>query len=249
MNDLGHTQARALIARHFSGTIQPGDERALRQHLPDCAACRANYQRQLWLSRLDPKAPTAEARLGRALGLRAPRKPLFPVFVLAPTLAAAALGGLFLSLRADTGFQARGVALAPQATTRVYRLRPGQRPAEVADQIGAEDELAFSYENSSDNGYLMIFGIDEAGRVYWYYPAWTDAAQNPSSLVLPPSPAPHELPEAVRQRLLGHQLNLCHFFSNTPWTVKDVEARIARAGGPPSDLAGIFSCRKLAVAP
>lgn len=252
MNELGHAQARALIARHFEGVIRPDEERALREHLPDCAACRGSYQRRLVLSRLDPKSPTPEARLARGLGLRPARRPLLPSLVLVPSLATAALCGLFLLLRSPgadpAGFRPRGTALPPQASTRVYQLLPGWPPVEVAGEIGANAELAFSYEDGSDDRYLMIFGVDEAQRIYWYYPAWTDPAQNPNSLALPPGAERRELPEAVRQRLLGRELTLCHFFSDKPWTVRDVEARLA-GSGKPQDLPGLVACRKLSVAP
>jgi MFS transporter, DHA1 family, tetracycline resistance protein len=61
---------RALVERHFAGTISQVEERSMRPHLPACESCRTYYERHLVLSRLDPDALAAEERLGRGLGIR-----------------------------------------------------------------------------------------------------------------------------------------------------------------------------------
>jgi hypothetical protein len=218
---------RSLVDRHFAGGIDPAGEHALRGHLPGCDGCRERYERHLLLARLTRSGPSAEDRLARGLGLAAPRRRwLVPSAV---AVAVAVVLGLFVALpRREAGFQERGGPIATQGL-RVYRVSSGDRLTPIlGGSVAREDELAFGYENRNARRRLMIFGIDEAGRVYWYHPAWTDAAQNP--VAVPVEPGIHDLPEAIAQPLLGHRLEIHALFTDDPLDVRSVERELAASG-------------------
>jgi hypothetical protein len=233
------------IDRHFAGTIAPADERAMREHMPACALCRAHYGRWLLLSKLDPTALPAKERIARGLGVRRPQ-PLRRVvsFGALPVLAMAA--ALILWLRASPGgpgvspggtaadgFTARGGAHAEAASrVYVYEVRPGAAPALAGDTIGRHAELAFAYENGAAKNRVMVFGEDEHGHVYWFYPAWSNEAENPVAVPIAADGRRHELPDAIRHDLDGTRLEIHALFVDRPVSVREMEALIHdRAAG------------------
>lgn len=219
---------RGHVDRHFEGTLSPADERAMREHLPACAACHAHYERWLLFSKLDPAALPAERRIARGLGLeRRSLSRLVPLGAVTVLAAAAALA-LWARAGSDTsGFVARGPALgAPTSRVFVYDVRPGAPPALAEGTVGRRDELAFAYENVAAKNRLMIFGVDEHRHVYWFYPAWTSAAEDPVAIAIESDGRRHELPEAVRQDFDGKQLAIRALFLDAPVSVRSVEALV-----------------------
>jgi len=232
----------ASVDRHFAGGLDPEAERALRTHLPGCEACRARYDRRLVLERLQPTAPPREDRLARALGLppragaRAPRSSA-PWLVAAAGLAVAVVllvVGPRLS-PADDGFTPRGGGDASLAPLEIYRLRPGAAPERVQRRIAAGDELAFAYRNPAGKKRLMVYGVDQAGRVYWYFPAWTKPEEDPLAVPIEPSATARELPAAVAQPLQPGALTLHALFTDQPLTVRQVEAALDGGAAPGAD--------------
>ena len=231
---------RALVDGHFGRGLSPARERTLRAHLPGCDACRAHYERHLLLAELDPRVPSAKQRLARGLGLRAtaprPVRAWASGLMLVATAACAALLVLprLQSEEAGDGFTARGgtpPAVALPAPLQVYRALPDGRGAEpVTSSVRADDALAFAYRNPLGLPHLMVFGVDEAGSVYWYHPAWTDAAKDPQAVPARPGGGPHELPEAVRHPLTGRTLTVYALLARAPMTVTQVEALLQQGG-------------------
>ena len=230
------------IDRHFEGAISASDERAMREHLPLCAACHAHYERWLLLSRLDPEALRPEVRIGRGLGLRSRTRVIRPLGVaLAATLVAAA-AAVLLSVHSGGGslaFTARGGKPQIQfSRVFVYDVRPG-KPAELASgTVARGDELAFAYENGAAKTRLMIFGVDEHRHVYWFYPAWVSETENPVAIPIERDALRHELPEAVRQKFDGARLEIRSLFVDTPVTVAQVEAMIQEDPARPLPIPG-----------
>jgi hypothetical protein len=218
------------VDRHFGGAISPNNERAMREHLPLCAACHARYERWLLLSRLDPEALPPEVRIGRGLGLRSGARVIRPLGIaLAATLVAAAAAVLlWVHSGADSlAFTARGgKAQGDVSRVFVYDVRP-DKPAELASgTVARGDELAFAYENGAAKTRLMIFGVDEHRHVYWFYPAWVSETENPVAIPIERDALRHELPEAVRQKFDGAHLEIRSLFVDAPVTVAQVEAMI-----------------------
>jgi hypothetical protein len=265
----------ALVDAHFAGTIQPADERTLRDHLGGeaCALCHARYRRQLLLAKLAPTAegPSREERIGRGLGvISAPAakenkdkdkdkdkdkttttttaRPFFArpqTIALAASLAMAAV--LFLVIRRprDQQFTPRGAIHHPSAQTvpsnsnsnsssriSVFRIATKSEGsvallAGAAPSIARGDELAFQYTNAARKTHLMIFGVDENRRVYWFYPAWTNENENPTAVpIATDTSEPHELREAIRHPFEGHRVTIHGLFLDRPMTVKEVETTV-----------------------
>ena len=93
-----------------------------------------------------------------------------------------------------------------------------------------DDALLFSYSNGGPEpfSHLMIFGVDTAGRVFWYHPAFTDAATDPTSLPIGGGQVDVELPEQVRHQLAPGHLTIYGLFTRQPLGVKAVEQEVAR---------------------
>lgn len=230
---------RALIDAHFRGDISSKDERRLREHLTDCSACQAHYRRRQILAQLDPEAPAPEERLAKGLGLtyeadreneeQESSKLLWPMIASALAVAAA----LIFVLRSphDDGFRSRGSIGTTEAigqaasTISVYRVSD-RTLLSTSGSFRRDDELAFSYDNASHKPYVMIFGVDEKGRVYWFYPAWTDESENPMALKTDPEATSVALPEAIKHRFQGSNLTVHGLFLENPLTVRDVEAAL-----------------------
>ncbi len=222
---------------HFRGVVAIDREREMRAHLATCDACRKRYTRRALLAKLDPAAPSAEDRIGRALGIaRVAKKPsvlrLLPEASLVLALAACVLI-FFRPPAASDGFSARGAVdpmtgVAPrEARVSIYRVPAGSdRPVRAGDTIHDGDELAFAYENPTGKPYLMIFAVDEKDRVYWFHPAWTDAAADPVAIPAENGPSVHELREAVRHRFAGTRIDIHAVFLDKPLTVRQMEAEI-----------------------
>ncbi len=227
------TAFRDPMDLHFAGRLDPRDERALREHLPDCPACRDYYARHLLLARLDPQTPTAKERLGRGLGLRRPQ-PQRWVWAGAVGMAAAALLAVLGPLvSGDRGFASRGVVPAPSASLSVFRILGG-RSEPVLGGISARDELAFAYENAAGRRHLLVFAEDAHGHIYWFFPAWRDESENPAAIAIEATRRPTELREAVRHGFDTDRIVLRAVFTDEPLRVREVESRL-RDGRPVAD--------------
>ena len=107
---------------------------------------------------------------------------------------------------------------------RAYRIRAGAAPMLAEGELGATDELAFGYLNPASRPWLLVYGVDEHGHVYWFHPSWDDPAQDPSAVQAAAGAGMHELPEAISHALDGRRLTLHGVLSERRLTVKQVEA-------------------------
>jgi hypothetical protein len=241
---------RAAIARHFAGTLPPGEEHALREHLEGCAPCRLRYERHLLLSRVDPGALAAEERIARGLGLGVTKRPSVGRGVAAAVaVAAAAAAALLLVVRAphDAGFTARG---AKGRATRdaqheagprlfLYDVRgAAPRPLRPGDDFPRTGELALAYQNGIAKTRLMVYAVDEHAHVYWFYPAWTSDADDPVAVPIATDEGRHELPDAVRHPFDGAKLEVHALFLDAPVSVRQVEALVSKQPAGPLSLPG-----------
>ena len=228
-----HEKIQKLIDDHFAGRIRLDGEREMRAHLPGCEPCRDYYDRQVLLAEVDPRVAGAQERLALGLGL-SERKTL-RLFPAVPALAAVAMAAVALVAlwplleSGEPEFRPRGEGPPTvPAMLLVYQVPAGEKPRLATDTIGANDELAFAYENRDGKQHLLVFGVDDRQRIYWYHPAWTDAATNPQAVAIAAGPERRELPEAVAHRLEGRSLQLYGIFTDQPLGVQDVE-RMFRA--------------------
>jgi hypothetical protein len=199
-----------------------------------------------------------EERVARGLGLRAGSSPsaLGELRAIGSVgLLAAAVAAFVLLVRAHTasdGFTSRGTgAFAPPAPqVFVYDVRQGASPTPAGDALQAGDELAFAYENPSAKRRLLVFGVDEHGRVYWFHPAWTRDTDDPVAVPIETDGARHELPEAIRQPFDGARLEIRSVFVDEPVSVRRVEALLQQNPHGPLPIPGaIETSRTLRVTP
>jgi hypothetical protein len=231
------------VDAHFVGTITPDDERTMRAHLESCGECRARYRRRLVLAKLDPQALSADVRIAQGLGLRKERARTRFVWPAATAFLAAAAAVLLLlrAPHAGDGFAARGEDAAASARQvavvsplHVYRVPSKEEgsggPLPVFETVHRHAELAFAYENIDRKKYVMIFAVNEDGRVYWFYPGWSNPADNPRAIAITAEAGLHELPDAVVHRFDGARLEIHALFLDEPMTVREVEQAAAAAG-------------------
>ena len=227
---------RRSIDRHFAGTIAVGAERALRAHLPSCDRCDRYYRRHLVLEAMTPSALGAQQRLARGI-VRQPR--LTSARVLVAAAAMASVIAVVAIRRGDGGRSdvELGVRGAPHPASELvaFRIR-GAAHEPLADAMTSDDELSFAVRNVAGAPYLVVFGVDQARRVYWYYPAWTDAARPPAAVAIDASLELVELPEAIHHDLAAGPLWVYAAFVARPWSTTEVEARVA-AVAPGSPIA------------
>lgn len=109
---------------------------------------------------------------------------------------------------------------------RIYRAVPNQAPERVGESLDRRDALLFSYTNLGPDPfeYLMIFGIGDDQRVYWFYPAYEAASQNPQSIDIDPGNA--LLTDAIEHDYRAGGLEVYALFSHQPLHVSQVEARV-----------------------
>jgi hypothetical protein len=111
-------------------------------------------------------------------------------------------------------------------------VRPGGGTERAGSIVHSGDALAFSYVNPPEAGTsrLMVFAIDGAARVFWFWPAWENAGANPESVPITAASEAVELGESVRHPLVSGRLLVVGLFSQRAHRVSDVEAAVARAG-------------------
>lgn len=220
--------------RHFAARITPGEESALREHLPDCDACRERYRRHMVYAELVPGRPRMAERLALGLGVGPatpaaaperlpPRWTWFVTWAAAAACLALLVTGQVLR-RSDRDFGVRGLASdGAGAALEIYRVT-GDRTTKPTDGwMAAGDELAFAYRNPTGFTRLMIFGVDDRGGIYWFHPAWTDASQDPVAVPISAGVGPFELPEAIRHQIRGGRLHVVALFTNTTASVRALE--------------------------
>jgi hypothetical protein len=225
-----HERFLSAIDAHFAGRGGLAEERALRAHCDECADCHRYYERHLLLAQLDPGALSVKERLGRGLGLvSASRSPRHVAgFVLAA--AAALLFWVLPASRAHDGeFLARGTTPTQSAKLEVYQIQSDGTSHLAPATIHSSDELAFAYGSSHDHSFLMVFGVDEHGHVFWYHPEWNEPKTDPAALAVSTAPGTFELPAAVAQALDGQRLNVFGLFSDQALHVRAVESVVASA--------------------
>jgi hypothetical protein len=250
---------RQWIDQYFEGRLSGERANAMFEALSDDDEAQAYFERRQLLAELDPAGDDAAARIGRSLGFVVPtpepeRSPLFAWLPGLSVVGAAAAVLLFVvsggtdprpppSRPPPTdGFSARGhgtVDAGLKSDVVAYRISgtgDGQTSVEVEGSIAATDELAFAYMNPAGKKHLMVWGVDDGGAVYWYHPAWTDAADNPTAVPVARARTLTELPEAIAHDLAGEKLSLFALLTDERPSVRDVEGALGKGKTPSGEL-------------
>jgi hypothetical protein len=130
-------------------------------------------------------------------------------------------------------FRAKGPAAQARsawAGVEIYRVKEGRRTERIERTVRAGDGLSFSYRNGgkAPYQYLALFAVEGGGRIFWYYPAWENRDETPSSIAIRASAEAVELPDMIRHPLQPGPLRVHALFSDQPLTVREVEARLGK---------------------
>jgi hypothetical protein len=238
-----HRQVRNAIDAHFQGRGSAKTHSLFMAHLPECGDCHRYFDRRMLLAEMDPKGLGAKERIGRSLGFTKKQEPKFaslPVFLTASAMAAGAFI-LWPAPASDDGFTSRGsgggvvVSTAPEEVF-VYKIGADNQPLEVGKEMLASDELTFSFRNAGDATHLMIYGVDDQNQIYWFYPAWTNADENPTAVPVERTKGVKALGRAVAHDYRGKTLRLYSLFledKNPLPSVQELEKRLGNAQETP----------------
>ncbi|MBI4821521.1 MAG: zf-HC2 domain-containing protein [Deltaproteobacteria bacterium] len=244
---------RLELAAYLDGECSKNRTESIATHLSECRPCRESLStiersRSALCTLSAPEDPAFVAELEQ----RAARKQdelrqesyAHRVALLSAAVAASAMFSLYLYLEPSEELVARGgpagversvgawvtvVSPAPQAPT--FSVGDSSRPS-----IGREDSLELEVSNRTEGPlFVMLFAIDGAREVHWFYPAYLSNAENPSSVSIPTGR--NAMPERVRMKdAPAGSAELVAVFSQRALTVREVEAKLSS-----SSLSGLRS--------
>jgi hypothetical protein len=245
---------RRFVDRYFAGRLGAGAERTLRARMGRCPACRRAYDLhlvaeaalpggeqqaldRLWRGILTGGKPeAAPAAAAGAAAARAPSRRRLLSMAGALAGAAAGLAGVWrlgrrpVTARAVADPVARGVSDTPARPPALYVFRAGPNHSAVPvrdEPIGARDGLLFAYASSDPRlTHLMVFAVDDAYRIYWYYPPYEHPGENPEAVPIMTGEEGVELREEIRHDLRPGRARLYGLFLRRPARVLEVEALV-----------------------
>jgi hypothetical protein len=102
------------------------------------------------------------------------------------------------------------------------------RPLPGRGIVHAGDRLVFRYASGGPDrfGFLMVFAVDSAKEIHWYYPAYETAGTDPSSVSISGDHQGAALPDAIEHPLPAGPLTFYGVFTRAPLHVLDVERRV-----------------------
>lgn len=233
---------------HLANSLPGQRAELLEQHLTTCERCsKAHAEFASMTKRLAPDSGEFDdpelvddvmtlVRLGRAeperLSPAGPTRRAWLLAGLAACLSAVLLLVIWPQVTQDDSKSIRTRGGLSSDTDRWVSLKvlratdDGYRP--VSKKISSDDALAFVYDNrqESPHDYLMVLGVSEHGQVYWYYPAFQQAGQNPRSIRIEKGRRPVQLPDQVRHELKPGRYRIFALFSNQALDVELVESAI-----------------------
>ena len=247
---MNHEEFEALIRAQFiEGPLDPKQQVRLRDHLRTCEACKQVYDRYTSIEQGLEDRTTSSAQLERLKALGAPvpqrKRPWLP-------LVALAAGVLIVSVvigrppSEPTGFQARSGDGTVTPTVEIYRWVDA-RPKPLGETLERGDGMLFAYSNpqGSKYRYLLIAGLDAAGKAHWYHPAYEHPEQQPMSIPIRAG-ADIELKERVHNKHAPGPLKICAIFSEGPLAVREVDRALEERGAWPQ---GHLDCVSVKVRP
>jgi len=182
-----------------------------------------------WVGSVDLTAAVdRQIRSGAATPAREPRRALWWTAG-AATAAAVAVALVIAPWRSGEPAEPRakgGAATDPDRWVGVQLRTAGGEP--IAERV-PRGELAISYSNLGPRPYshLMVFAVDAAGEVRWFYPAYEEAGSNPTAIAIEPGVADRMLPDAVEHAFPPGGVVVCGLFLRRAATVREIEAAIA----------------------
>lgn len=225
-------------AKEIEDAMAASDE--LKRRLEDARALRADlgaYPSELF----DVDFARIDAAIDEQSGVRAgSSRPPWRVRLAVGAAGLAVAAALLLMVRTDflvdtagDGVRAKSsqVETDPNqrwAGVRAFRATPGGAEP-VADTIAADDSLMFAFTNNGPSpfSHLAIFAVDKQANVFWYYPAYLNAQEDPSSVVVS-AEVDAPLDKQVRHAFSEGPLAIYGLFTRAPVNVSTVERQVAQ---------------------
>lgn len=239
------------LARLLDGELSENRATVARTHLASCARCTRELavQRRIMDDLAAPADGIDADRLAAAVvGRLAPhparrsRAPMFAGLV-AATAAAFVLVLVAVRTDRDTGtFVARGGSGSRTREVGVVLHRVDSQAIALSRGVHVRGDTRYlaTYRNIGATEHLLAFAVDAHDTVHWLYPAYLDAATDPSALELRPVAHETALSDTVA---LDHPapgpLRLITIVSAQPMTVSMIE-RLSPAELEPAALASRF---------
>lgn len=213
------------------------------QHLASCRSCALQVQRLRALASalqglsLAQPAPTFTAALRRRMA--APRRsswrnPLLAAASLCAALAMLVLGRALPDVRGTFSVRGASGAKSQRLGFEVYVHEPGRPPARLErdQQVSAAAGYSFVVWNRSHAAqHVMLFAVDAAREVHWFYPAFVDPATDPQSIEVAATPEVRALAEGVTpDHAAPGPIEFVGLFTAAALRVSSVEALIRERG-------------------
>ncbi len=230
------------LAEWVDGEARESEAPSLSAHVDACAQCRAQLEAlraaQAALAALP--LPARDSAFTAAVLERVRPARRAPLWAAVGALAMAAALVVVVVDRDSGTFTARG-GVAHDQGLRVFAARePEGAAVEVSGAAARDDLFSFSvFRAAATPRYSMVFAIDAAGAVHWFYPAYTDADTAPKAV-----PLDHRgwalLPQAVRMEAPAPGPAAFYFLSSDrALDVRDVESAVHGGALSPPDGAAL----------
>lgn len=226
--------SREEWSRYFEGELTQSRAAELERHVETCEACAIarDETRALFDDLFDapPRLLATDLVAGVFERIEAPVPRRKRTWVLAPLAAAAVIGAVFMLPRSESSdFRAKSSATSAAddwVGLTAFTMEAGSVPKPIENAIASDHALAFSYRNIGPRPFenLMIFAVSGRGEVYWYYPAYDDAATDPASVSV--RAGAFDLPDRVTHALSPGPLFVYGLFTREPRTVRGIEALV-----------------------
>ncbi len=219
-------------------------------HFGQCRSCQQSAERfqvaikdltEVTRSREDVHFVAEVMRKARATNASAVPG-LFRLGVALATVAALAVSVVYWRAEAisESDFTARGGLLSGSAYKApllgVLRHPHGQPNLfePLAPGVVMQPGDGFSFRIVNETGqqwYASIFAIDAAREVHWFFPAWGEPHQRPTSIRVEARPRIQALAEGVTpENLAAGPLSLCAVFSRAPIQSAWIEQQLSSGG-------------------
>ena len=111
---------------------------------------------------------------------------------------------------------------------QAFRLGEADKPDPLSGTLSRGEFLLFAYTNQGEKPYpyMMILAVDAAGRVHWFYPAYTSETADPRSIPIGGNVTGAELFEKIRHDFTPGPLWIYGLFTRKPLRVSEAEALI-----------------------
>lgn len=235
------------LAAYLEREVTPSEAALIEAHVRDSGSLRRHLEQLEEIRRSLTRVPepaTSDAAATEALwraidaapvprAARAPWPGLRAIAGLGAAACAALVALLILRAAPASEFRSKAAASTPDdrwVHIEVLRVDTdgAARPLPGRGAVHAADRLVFRYANGGPDpfGFLMVFGIDAAGEIHWYYPAYETAGGDPPSLPIQRSGGPVSLPDAIEHELAAGPIVFYGVFTRTALRVLDVERRV-----------------------